>query len=73
MWNNIALSLKPFMKDFDGDQVVKTLSSNAGSVGSIPGWGTKIPHDQKAKQKQIIDNKNNVVTNSTKTFNSGPH
>ena len=72
MWNNIALSLKPFTKDFDGDQVVKTLSSNAGSVGSIPGWGTKIPHDQKAKQKQIIDNKNNVVTNSTKTLKMVP-
>ena len=37
MWNNIALSLKHFTREFDGDQVVKTLSSNAGSVGSIPG------------------------------------
>ena len=43
------------------------LSSNARGVGSIPGWGTKIPHDQKTKQKQIIDNRNNV-TNSIKTL-----
>jgi len=24
--------------------VVKTLPSNAGGMGLIPGWGTKIPH-----------------------------
>ena len=37
--------------------MVKTLPSNAGAVGSIPGQGTKIPHamlcDQKIKN--IID------------------
>ena len=48
------------MKDFHGGQVVKTLSYNARGMGSIPGWRTKIPHDQKTKQKQIIDNRNNV-------------
>ena len=30
--------------DFPGGPVVKNLPSNAGDVGSIPGWGTKIPH-----------------------------
>ena len=30
--------------DFSGSPVVKISPSNAGSVGSIPGWGTKIPH-----------------------------
>ena len=30
-------------KDFPGNTVVKTLPFNAGGVGSIPGWGTKIP------------------------------
>ena len=30
--------------DFPGGPVVKNLSSNAGDAGSIPGWGTKIPH-----------------------------
>ena len=24
--------------------MVESLHSNAGDVGSIPGWGTKIPH-----------------------------
>ena len=30
--------------DFPSGPVVKTLSSKAGDTGSIPGWGTKIPH-----------------------------
>ena len=30
--------------DFPGGPVVKNLPSNAADVGSIPGWGTKIPH-----------------------------
>ena len=43
-------------RDFPGGPVVKTLPSNAGGVGSIPGWGTKIPHavgcSQKLKKKK---------------------
>ena len=34
----------PIVGEFPGDPVVKTPPSNAGSEGSIPGWGTKIPH-----------------------------
>ncbi|TEA35916.1 hypothetical protein DBR06_SOUSAS810017, partial [Sousa chinensis] len=30
--------------DFPGGPVLKNPSSNAGDTGSIPGWGTKIPH-----------------------------
>ena len=30
-------------RDFPGGPVVKNLPSNAGDVGLIPGWGTKIP------------------------------
>ena len=30
--------------DFPGGPVVKNLPCNAGDAGSIPGWGTKIPH-----------------------------
>ena len=30
--------------DFPGGPVVKTLLSNAGHMGSIPGQRTKIPH-----------------------------
>ena len=32
------------MKDFPGGPVVKNLPCKAGDTGSIPGWGTKIPH-----------------------------
>ena len=32
------------MWDFPGGPVVKNLSSNAGDVGLILGWGTKIPN-----------------------------
>ena len=31
-------------RDFPGGSVVKNLPCNAGEVGLIPGWGTKIPH-----------------------------
>ena len=37
-----------FSKNWSGTSpvgpLVETLSSKAGSVGSISGWGTKIPH-----------------------------
>ena len=35
-----------------GGLVVKTLPSNAGDMGSIHGWGTKIPHASQCNQKQ---------------------
>ena len=31
-------------EDFPGGPVVKNLLCSAGDAGSIPGWGTKIPH-----------------------------
>ena len=31
-------------RDFPGGPEVKSLPGNAGDSGSIPGWGTKIPH-----------------------------
>ena len=33
-----------FPKDFPDGPVVKNLPCKAGDMGSIPGWGTKIPH-----------------------------
>ena len=32
------------MWDFPGGPVVKYVPCHAGDIGSIPGWGTKIPH-----------------------------
>ena len=37
--------------DFPGAPVVKTPPSNAEDAGSIPGWGTKIPHALQPKKK----------------------
>ena len=30
--------------DFPGGSIVKNSSSNSRDTGSVPGWGTKIPH-----------------------------
>ena len=56
--------------DFPGGPVVKTLPSNAGRVGSIPGQGAKIPHALQPKiqgieQKQYCNKFN-------KAFKNGP-
>ena len=37
--------------DFPSHPVVKTLLPNAGGLGSIPGWETKIPHAMGCGQK----------------------
>ena len=34
---------KPPLRDFPGSPVVKTSPSSAEGVGSLPGWGAKIP------------------------------
>ena len=39
-----GLQDKQRWRGFPGGPVVKNLPSSAGSVDSIPGWGTKIPH-----------------------------
>ena len=48
------------------------MPSNAGGVGSIPGWGATIPHASQPK-KTKTQNRSNVVTNSIKTLKNGPH
>ena len=35
---------KEMGRDFPGGPVVETLPSKTECVGSIPDWGTKIPH-----------------------------
>ena len=39
-----CVHIKKSNKDFPGGLVVKNPPSNAGDAGSIPGWGTRIPH-----------------------------
>ena len=51
--------------DLPGSPVVKTPSFQCKGAGSIPGWGTKIPHatqhgQKKKKKKKKIKNKRNT-------------
>ena len=39
-------------RDFFGGLVVKTLPSNAGGMGSIPGQGAKISHASRPKKSK---------------------
>ena len=52
------MTLKSLQRgDFSSSPVVKTSPSNAGGVGSIPGWGTKIPNAvwmQPSKKKSLL-------------------
>ena len=49
--------------------MVKTLTSNAGGAGLIPGLGAKILHAlQPKKKKKNINNRSSIVTNSIKTL-----
>ena len=62
--------MKVRVGDFHDGPVVKTSPSNAGGVGSIPGWGAEIPHaswpkNQNIKQKQYCNKFN-------KDFKNGP-
>ena len=41
---NRSVTVKFSNRDLTGGQVVKSLPCNAGDVGSVPGWGTKIPY-----------------------------
>ena len=51
--------------------MVKTSSSNAGGVGSIPGQGAKIPHSSGPKNQNIIQKQ--YCNKFNKDFKTGPH
>ena len=42
--------------------MVNPLSFNAGGVGSIPGWGARIPHASWPKNQNLNNGRNIVVT-----------
>ena len=47
-----SLMIERIMRNFPGGPVAKTPHFNAGSMGLIPGWGTKIPHAPWCSQKK---------------------
>ena len=57
--------------DFPGGPVVKTLPSNAGGAGSIPGWGAKTPHASRPKTQNIKQKQ--CCNKCNKDFKNGPH
>ena len=59
------------MGDFPGSPVVKTMPSNAGGAGSIPGWGAKIPHALQPKKQNIKQKQD--CNKFNKDFIHGPH
>ena len=46
--------LKQLSGDFPGGPVVKNLPANAGDVGWIPEWGTKIPQASEERSLSAI-------------------
>ena len=50
-----------FRWDFLGGPVVKTLPSNTGAVGLIPGRGAKIPHASQPKKQQKQKHKTEAI------------
>ena len=50
-----------YIRDIPGSPVVKAPRFNAGVMGSIPGWGTKILHATQCGQKVKIFKKNWLV------------
>ena len=65
------MCLKSYHRDFPDSPVVRTLPSNAGGAGSIPGQGARVPHasqpkNRNVKQKQYCDK-------FGKDFKNGPH
>ena len=51
-------NFKSTCRDFPGVQLLRLCASNAGGVGSIPGWGTRIPHAawHGQKKKKVLAN-----------------
>ena len=55
----------PCQRDFPGGSGLKTVSSNAGDVGSVLGWGDKIPHALRPKKTKQKTEKTTVTKHST--------
>ena len=59
------------MWDFPGSPVVKSLPSNAGGAGSIPGQGPKIPLALQPKKQNMKQKK--YCNKFNKDFKNGPN
>ena len=51
---SLSFILNRYSRDFSSGSAVKNLPSNTGGVGSIPGWGMKIPHSRRQLQGNVL-------------------
>ena len=63
--------MKNGLGNFTGSPVVKTLLSNAGGTGSIPGHKAKVPHASRAKSQNIKQER--YCNRFNKDFKDGLH
>jgi len=68
-WRDVFIKIV-ILGDFPGGPVVETLSSNAGIMGSNPGYRAKIPHALQPKLQNILKQYCNKLN---KGFLNGPH
>ena len=52
--SSLTSDINSTFKGLPGGPVIKNLLSNAEGVGSIPGWGTRIPHAMWCSQKTFF-------------------
>ena len=52
--SSLTTDINSTFKGLPGGPVIKNLLSNAEGVGSIPGWGTRIPHAMWCSQKTFL-------------------
>ena len=58
-------------RELPGGPVVKTLPSNAGDAGSIPGWGAKTLYASQPKNQVI--KQTDYCSKFNKDFKNNPH
>ena len=67
----LLLSSCSSSKDFPGGPVVKNLPCNAGDMGLIPGWGTKIPPASEQLSLQALE-QHKILRDAVKTPHATP-
>ena len=65
--------IQEITQDFAGGPVVRTSPSNKRCVGSIPGWGTKIPYALPPKNKQTNRKQNQYCNKFNKALKKMVH
>ena len=65
---HLQSELNPCFREFPGSPVVRTQHFHCWSLGSIPGWGTKIPQAIVQLQKNQTNQPNKQIHVSKRQF-----